>query len=210
MFPFFGPGSSSDIFEHVKEALDGLSLARLLSACSEAQRDPSAADLQVIRGTFCGLARYLDEAPLRWPGFDRADNAEVWFGLVPDTKQLPRNTGLDGSVAPPSVLTELVFNASQAAMGQWIAKRRRLRGLDPVGALAKLNPEESESPLFLALLEFFRVGRAAFFYSPVDNTWLDSDGLDPDDAPQGPVLTVALTYKGFSAVVCIWSDEFDD
>ena len=207
MVYIFGRGVCGDVFEQIKPGLDGISLVRLLSTCREARESRAGDEIHEVRNIFCGLARFFDEVPLRWPGFPRGDGAEMWFGLASD-ERLPRCPALDDSPAPPSFLADIFSNASQTALHHWLARRRRLRGLDPISALEYLNPDEGQSPLFVALLQIFRSAGAKFLYSPEED-WMYDYALDPEDPPLGPVLKIAFEYKGFSAMIYIWWEWLD-
>ena len=189
----------------VRRFLDGYTFIRILATCKAGWEGPFQEEMREAQVVLRGLVRYLSAVDLRWPGFARGTDVEV-FCCALRLWEPPAHTEVCRQ--PPNFLRGCWrADASQQALGEWLARRPRY-GLDPTAALARLNPGHASEALFQAFMVVLQSGNAAFLYSPgsPESEWLLA--VNEADLTE-PALLIAVNYKGFPIAICIRSADDD-
>ena len=184
------------------ELLDGRATLRLLALCRDARRPEWAARGAAARRLAEDFAAFLQGARVRLPGFELCDFLEAracW-----DFNEERAN-----HFRPPAFLAGAFCAGSQFQMRRWIDRYWRLRGLDPMEVLQRLNFFDLlGGPEFDFYLGLLRKGQARFIYSrEVDRPGdfrgcLAAGDEDDEEPPFDAGLAIVFRCDHFLTAVC--------
>ena len=147
------------LLQEFLELLDGRAALRLLALCRDARRPEWTERGAAARRLAEDFAAFLQGARARLPGFELCDFLEVRACWDFDEERANR-------FRPPAFLAGAFCGGSQFQMRRWIDRYWRLRGLNPMEVLQRLNFFDLlGGPEFDFYLGLLRKGQARFIYS---------------------------------------------
>ncbi|CAJ1393587.1 unnamed protein product [Effrenium voratum] len=184
------------------ELLDGRATLRLLALCRDARRPERAARGAAARRLAEDFAAFLQGARVRLPGFELCDFLEARACWDFNEERANR-------FRPPAFLAGAFCAGSQFQMRHWIDRYWRLRGLDPMEVLQRLNFFDLlGGPEFDFYLGLLRKGQARFIYSrEVDRPGdfrgcLAAGDEDDEEPPFDAGLAIVFRCDHFLTAVC--------
>ena len=190
------------LLQEFLELLDGRAALRLLALCRDARRPEWTERGAAARRLAEDFAAFLQGARARLPGFELCDFLEVRACWDFDEERANR-------FRPPAFLAGAFCGGSQFQMRRWIDRYWRLRGLNPMEVLQRLNFFDLlGGPEFDFYLGLLRKGQARFIYSrgvdrPGDfRGCLAAGDEDEEEPPFDAGLAIVFRCDHFLTAVC--------